>query len=111
MARPGHAALAGPVFAHTRWPEAERRFDPVSLVRAELRLLFAGTRLAWWAVAAGALLVTALTPREVAGRLAAFGWIWPVLHWSALGARDRLAGTSALLDSSPSPLARQLPAA
>jgi len=110
--RPAHAAaLPGPVFAHTRWPEVERRFDALSLVRAELRLFFAGTHLAWWIVAAGALIVTALTPRDVAGRLAAFGWIWPVLHWSALGARDRLAGTNALLDSSPAPLARQLPAA
>lgn len=105
------AALAGPVFAHTRWPAAEKRFDAVSLVRAELRLFFAGTHPAWWAIAGVAALVTALVPRAAAGRVAAIGWIWPVLHWSALGARDRLAGTNALLDSSPSPLARQLPAA
>lgn len=104
-------ALAGPVFAPSRWPEVERRFDALALVRAELRLLFTGTHLAWWLVAAGSVLVTALTPRDVDGRLAAFGWIWPALHWSALGARDRLAGTTALLDSSPAPLGRQLPAA
>ncbi|WP_205687891.1 hypothetical protein, partial [Ciceribacter ferrooxidans] len=39
-----------------------------------------------------------------------FAWIWPIVTWSAMGTRDVRHGTTALLDSSPRPLERQLPA-
>jgi hypothetical protein len=87
------------------------RFSGLTLVLAEWRLLVAGTSRWWWIAWLALQLPGLLAPLEVAARFAAIAWIWPVLHWSALGARDRVHGTTALLDASPHPVARQLPAA
>jgi hypothetical protein len=90
---------------------AERGFTGGALVRAELRLLL-GRSWRWWTLTWLAVQAPAIfAPAALAARFAALGWIWPVLRWSALGARDREHGTTALLDSSPRPVGRQLPAA
>jgi hypothetical protein len=103
-----HAAPAGA--AHALAP-VEHGFTAVALVGAEVRLLL-GRSWRWWALTLAAIQAPALfAPWEIAVRFAAFGWIWPVLRWSELGARDRVHGTAALLDSSPRPIARQLSAA
>jgi hypothetical protein len=88
-----------------------RGFSGVALALAEMRLLVAGSSPWWWISWLGLQLPAVLAPIDVASRFAAIGWIWPVLRWSALGARDRVHGTTALLDASPHPIVRQLPAA
>jgi len=105
---PSRPAVAPPVAALAA---VMPRFSPLPLVLAEWRLLVAGTSLWWWIAWLALQLPGSLAPLDVAARFAAVAWIWPVLHWSALGARDRVCGTAALLDCSPHPVARQLPAA
>jgi hypothetical protein len=90
---------------------ADRRFDPLRLALSEFRLLVAGAPLAWWLALIALQVPGLLAPRAVAARFAAVAWVWPVLFWSALGARDRLFGTTSLLDSAPRPIVRQTIAA
>jgi hypothetical protein len=80
------------------------------LIAAELRLLLAGLPIAWYLVPLALVVASAFVPHVAAGRVAAIAWGWPVLRWSALGARDRRHGTEALLLSSPRPITRQLAA-
>lgn len=78
---------------------------------AELRLALQGLRWWWYLVAAGLLVAQFVTPLNVSrGPLLAAAWIWPILVWSAMGARESRFGTSALLFSSARILPRQLPA-
>jgi hypothetical protein len=78
---------------------------------AELRLALQGQRWWWYAAAAGLLLAQFSSPLEVArGPLLGIAWIWPVLIWSAMGARETRFATRGLLFSSSGILARQLPA-
>jgi hypothetical protein len=100
-APPAHVALP-PVRAGAALP---------GLVVAELRLLLQGLPIAWFAVMLALVVASALVPRAAAARVAAVAWVWPVLRWSALGARDLRHGTAALLLSSPRPIPRQLAAA
>jgi hypothetical protein len=70
-----------------------------------------GQRWWWYAGAAGLLLgqLVAPQPNVRAGFLLA-AWIWPVLLWSQMGAREARHATQSLIFSSPHALARQLPA-
>ena len=100
-----------PAIAWSALPAAVRRFSPRPLVLAEWRLLTAGSSWLWWIAWLGLQLPGLFAPRDIGARFAAVAWIWPALRWSQLGARDRVHGTRELLDSSPHPIARQLPAA
>lgn len=101
-------------------PSAPRRtsrfalgaFLPPGIVGAELRLLLAGANRWWILVAAGLVVAGWVAPLPAArsGVLLA-AWIWPLLRWSDLGARDARHGTEALLLSAPGAVARQVPAA
>jgi len=87
------------------------RFDLPALVRAEIVVALKGYPRAWYLVALGLSIAALAAPLEgvmigVAPALA----IWPMLVWSALGARELRHGTADLLFSSPRPLSRQLPA-
>ncbi len=78
---------------------------------AELRLLLKGLRWWWYVVAAGLLVAQFVTPVQVSrGVLLGVSWIWPVLVWSGMGARESRFETRALLFSSAGILSRQLPA-
>jgi hypothetical protein len=78
---------------------------------AELRLALQGQRRWWYAVAAGLLIAEIFSPLEAArGPLLGVAWIWPVLIWSAMGARESRFATRGLLFSSSGILTRQLPA-
>jgi len=78
---------------------------------AELRLALQGQRWWWYVVAAGLLIAEFFSPLEAArGPLLGVAWIWPVLIWSAMGARETRFATRGLLFSSSGILARQLPA-
>ena len=78
---------------------------------AELRLSLKGLRWWWYAIGAGLLVAQFVTPIQVSrGLLLGGSWIWPVLIWSGMGARETRFGTCGFLFSSPGILSRQLPA-
>jgi hypothetical protein len=90
---------------------AERSFEFIPLLAAELRLVLAHVPKAWFLVAAGLAVACCFTPMTVArGVILPLAWIWPLLVWSMMGAREAKYQTAALLFSSPRPLVRQLAA-
>ncbi len=105
-------ALIGPFdFARLAGGAPRRRFDLPTLVRAEIVVALKGYPRAWYLVALGLSIAALAAPLEgvkmgVAPMLA----IWPMLVWSALGARELRHGTEELFLSSPRPLSRQLSA-
>jgi hypothetical protein len=103
---------AGAITAATELPAAQRSPAIVSLVRGEVALALGGLPVAWWLLVVGLWLACWIAPLPVArGYLLPFAWVWPLLVWSPLGARESQHRTEALLFSSPRPLARQLAAA
>jgi ABC-type multidrug transport system permease subunit len=82
--------------------------DLVRLVAAEIRLLVKGVRRTWWLVALGLSVAAALAPGTGGAVVAAIAWIWPLAIWSAMGCREKMFGTAALLDSAPRPVTRRL---
>ena len=81
------------------------------LVIAELRLALQGYRWWWYLVALGFLIGQAVAPLALSrGPVLAGAWLWPILMWSAMGARESRFATSPLLFSSAHILSRQLPA-
>jgi len=77
----------------------------------ELKLMLNGRRWWWWAVFLGLVVAGFATPFAVArGKILPIAWLWPVLLWSAMGARETQEGTEELVFTAPHPLARQLPA-
>jgi hypothetical protein len=84
----------------------------VAMLVAELRLAWLGTPWPWCLVAAALTLACWVAPLGVAREwILPIAWIWPLLLWSELGARESRYQTSALVFSAPHPLRRQLPAA
>ena len=81
------------------------------LVTSELRLMLKGHGW-WWYVAAAGLFVASLAVPNVQARqaIAAIAWLWPVLLWSQMGAREAHYGTGPLIFSCARALGRQLPA-
>jgi hypothetical protein len=63
-----------------------------------------------WAVFAGLIVAGVATPIEISrGKILPFAWIWPILIWSPMGAREARDGTEELVFTAPRPLLRQLP--
>jgi hypothetical protein len=81
------------------------------LVFSEVRLMLKGQRWWWYVVALGLLIAGAVSPTAEArqGVLTA-AWLWPVLVWSQMGARESCYATQSLIFSSARALNRQLPA-
>lgn len=92
-----------------RRSEGQHRFG--QLVASELRLMLKGQRWWWRVVAAGLLFAQFVTP-SAEGRMAILvaAWLWPILIWSQMGAREARYETYSLLLSSEGALYRQLPA-
>jgi hypothetical protein len=81
------------------------------LVVSELRLMLNGHRWWWYLIAAGLFTASLLAPGGQARQfLAGFAWLWPVLIWSQMGARETNHGTQKLVFSCAHALGRQLPA-
>jgi hypothetical protein len=107
-------------FASKRYPGSLERKRGVSLpipsflppvFVGELRLMLNGRAWWFWAVFAGLIVAGAATPLDVSrGRILPFAWLWPILVWSAMGAREARDGTEELVFTAPRPLLRQLPA-
>jgi hypothetical protein len=78
---------------------------------AELRLAIKGLRWWWYIVAAGLVIAQYTAPLQVArGPILGSAWMWAILIWSAMGAREARFATGAILFSSARILPRQLPA-
>jgi hypothetical protein len=81
------------------------------LLRSELRLMLKGHRWWWYLTAAGLFIGCLAAPLDAArGGLLVAAWLWPVLIWSQMGAREARHATQALIFSSQRALYRQLPA-
>ena len=81
------------------------------LVRAELRLMLKGKQWWWYVVAAGLAIACATAPLAAArGGVLVAAWLWPILVWSSMGAREKRNATESLIFSSAGALPRQLPA-
>jgi hypothetical protein len=98
-------------FARLAGDAPRRRFDLATLARAEIVVALKGFPRAWYLVALGLMIAALAAPLEavkigIGPALA----IWPMLIWSALGARELRHGTSDLFLSAPRPLSRQLSA-
>jgi hypothetical protein len=113
------AALAGPAIASAKPPRELTHLTPLSSARsgdfpemlaAELKLALKGYSWWWYAVAGALIVAQCASPLEVSrGPLLTAAWIWPILLWSAMGAREARHGTEQLIFSSSGILACQLP--
>ncbi len=84
-------------------------FSLFRIFAAELRLALKGLRWWWYAVAAGLVIAGLASPiRAARGPVLAIAWIWPVLVWSSMGAREKRHGTDQLIFSAARILPRQL---
>ncbi len=100
------------------WTSAAGPLSPIQrksalrpIVVSELLLMLRGQHLWWYAVAALLFAISLLIPNPgVRAGAAAIAWLWPVLIWSQIGAREAQNATESLIFSSPSLLSRQLPA-
>ena len=89
-----------------------RSWGVPEMFMAELRLALKGYSWWWYAVAGGLLVAQCAAPLDVSrGPLLTAAWIWPILLWSAMGAREARHGTEQIVFSCPGVLPRQLPAA
>ncbi len=110
-AAPAVASEPAPVPVHLHpLPAGSRRFRFLDLLGAELRLVLKGQRWWWYFIAAGLIVAGLLVPEEGRKIVLPLTWIWPVLLWSPLGAREARFGTEGLVFSAAWPLQRQLPA-
>ncbi|MGH8319231.1 MAG: hypothetical protein ACREUL_14850 [Steroidobacteraceae bacterium] len=81
------------------------------LVAAELILMLRGQRWWWLAAAAGMIAASLLVPSEpVRDGFTLAAWLWPVLLWAQMGARESRHDTGSLIFSCRRSLYRQLPA-
>jgi len=100
------------------WASTGRTLSPITrnprlgpVVVSELRLMLKGHRWWWYAIAALMFGLSLMAPNtEVRSGAAAFAWLWPVLVWSQMGAREARNATESLIFSVQSVLSRQLPA-
>jgi hypothetical protein len=81
------------------------------MLAAELTLAFKGYPWWWYAVAIGLVVAQCAAPINISrGPLLTVSWIWPILLWSPMGAREARHGTEQLIFSAARILPRQLPA-
>lgn len=88
-----------------------RRFSFWRLMKAELLLIRKGIRKQW--LLGALILFTAdlfVSPDIARLYILPITWLWPILIWSALGAREAQYQTGELVFSAAYPLQRQLPA-
>jgi hypothetical protein len=104
-----HTKISGPVQL-SPLRSGQRRFYPMRIFLAELRLLLKGIRWWWFIIFAGLIVAGLLLPTEAARQyLLPLAWILPLALWSSLGTREVRHNTSQLIFSAPHSLSRQLP--
>jgi hypothetical protein len=99
------------------------RFNFITILRAELKLLIKGQHW-WWYAIAGVLIITsyaigiidtiysidAIDSSITRRAILPVAWVWPLLIWSAIGNREVRYNVHQMTFSSISPLWRHLPA-
>ena len=110
LAREGVVPRARQVSLAPLPPGAKRfRFDRV--LWAELRLALVGQPWWWYLGALGWAIGGLLAPVDLSREyLLPAAWLWPLLIWSTMGAREVQHRTEELILTNPHPLRRQLPA-
>ena len=87
------------------------RFNFLRMVLAEARLIRKGLPTIWYFIAAILFIAGLVVPPEIARQyILPFTWLWPILAWSQLGARESQNRAGGLIFSNAYPLQRQLPA-
>lgn len=87
------------------------RFTFRRVLRAELRLIRKGISRLWLVVAVGLLIAGLFVSPEIArSYILPITWLWPILVWSKLGARENQYRMEGLVFSNAYPLKLQLPA-
>lgn len=87
------------------------RFQFGRTLWAEMRLIRKGLPKKWWFIAVALFIAGALVSPKIALQyVLPATWLWPLLAWSQLGARENKYRTEALVFSTANPLQRQLPA-
>jgi hypothetical protein len=107
MGQQGEKALARPVPLTQPEPSLlSFRFGQVLL--AELRLIWKQSPWWWYVVMAGLVLASLFAPIDQVRRFVLpLAWIWPILNWSAMGAREVRHHTEQLVFTTAHPLRRQ----
>lgn len=107
--RPGPDILVATIASPAALTAVPVRFRILTLVAGELRLLLKGIPWWWYAVMLGLVASFLVTPLELLGRyFLPLAWIWPLLLWSNLGAREAYHRTTELVFTAPHPVRRQL---
>ena len=105
------ASLHKPTAGHLTPPsQTGGRTRLLHLVVTELRLMLQGHRWWWYGVVLVLFGVSLFAPAPIAEGFALAAWIWPILVWSQLGARETRYATRSLIFASERALYRQLPA-
>ena len=87
------------------------RFNFLQTVLAEMRLIRMGLPKVWFFVAVILFVVgMVVSPNTARQYVLPFTWLWPILAWSQLGAREKQNRTEGLIFSNAYPLQRQFPA-
>jgi hypothetical protein len=83
----------------------------LALVQAELKLMLKGRNKLWYVVLVGLWIASVAAPLENSRAVVLpLCWLWPVLVWSAMGAREAQHATNQLVFSAARVLPRQLSA-
>jgi hypothetical protein len=107
----GAAGVRAPAVHLTPLTRAAHGGQFARLVASELRLMLKGHGWWWYLVAAGLFAASLAVPNVQARQvLASVAWLWPVLIWSQMGARESRHDTGRLVFSCAHALGRQLPA-
>jgi hypothetical protein len=110
LVREGAVPAARQVFL-APLPAEAKRFHFGAVLRAELHLVLGGQPWWWYLGALGWAIAGLLAPVDVSREwLLPVAWLWPLLIWSTIGAREVQHRTEELVFSNPHPLCRQLPA-
>jgi len=87
------------------------RFNFLQMMLAEMRLIRKGLPKIWYFIAAILFIAGMVTSPEIARQyILPFTWLWPILAWSQLGAREKQNHAEGLIFSNAYPLQRQFPA-
>ncbi len=87
------------------------QFNFLRMVLAEVRLIRKGLPKIWFFIAAILFIAGMVVSPEIARQyILPFTWLWPILAWSQLGARERQNRAEGLIFSNAYPLQRQFPA-
>ena len=87
-----------------------QRFQFVSVVRAELKLMLRSVPWPVFGVMGIINFIAIVSPKQEHMNVLPLLWVAPVLLWSQMGTRERRENTAALLFSAPHSFLRQLPA-